>query len=1079
MIPVAIFSCDDEVRRILDSLPCECPCIDYKQIPYINEKKFEFIIDVVALLNCEEAMGYDRYIIIGVKEENHQYKRIGLKPTMPPMQDDNELQALVDLIRPRPIVHAGTINFDDESYGYIHISSENNSRTYEVAKTFPETTHKVHEGQAFIRIGTTKKVMTKEDRIRVESKVEHKYIHVSPLVENPLRKVNKSSLTIDLVAALIGTWNSQYEGDKNIIEQLSCMQYEDWEIEFQRRLACGDDNITFCENRWSYQAHVETLISNAKAYFDPHMAGFYDLLNDVFHHYDDKFDLPNNERFIISSNKPRGKYSEELRKALILTFVNIAIKEKQFTSCSKYFIKRNANDVITNLFAEATWQVFASLNWQLVNIAQADPDAFCISLQNALKKPNNAISQLLIEKEQGIIATGYYHGLVSALQTLAFCEEHFATASFLLFSLAMMNEEIKNSFVTIFLPWYPQTEASARARIGVIKQLVAEKGAACWDVIYKLMPRQTLSSMDINPPEFLECSYERKEITIDEYWYVTEQYLDQLIIISRSNPNFIVQLIDLLGDVNKSMFTKILELITELSTELQDSNKSYLIWDKLISFTQRHRRFSESDWSLPEDILKEIDHVVKLVTPRNIDEIDSRLFKKEQYDLLDSYEDYHLAEADIKEKQIASISRIYRELKITGVFDFANKVESPHIIGQVLSSLVLSPEDELKVIDQVVIGNEKLQLLAKNYCNAKYRAEKMSWLNSLEIASFSPDKRILVLSSIIICKDILDIVIKLPELEQNKYWINTSPWAEDDANTEQTIVGLVSAKRLEYALMILVRMIHDKKLDSPDLAYFVLDANLHVDENVSQTWSYYVEQVLEWLQENMENFDLEKLVHYEWCYYNVFSHEGRAKALEYKLSSSPNDFIFILALLYKSDNELLGEENTTQQTLPAIENDAEKAGYQEKLAKHAWNVLYNWKWVPGVQIDGSFNTLAFNEWINAVKISSAEKGLLDIALQTIGHVLYYSPSSTDELFILQEIAEALEKEENEHMRIGFRTEAFNARGVYNYDPSGKQEDELAKLWIERAKIAEEQGYIRFGKTLRDIAQSFLNQKERY
>jgi len=244
-------------------------------------------------------------------------------------------------------------------------------------------------------------------------------------------------------------------------------------------------------------------------------------------------------------------------------------------------------------------------------------------------------------------------------------------------------------------------------------------------------------------------------------------------------------------------------------------------------------------------------------------------------------------------------------------------------------------------------------------------------------------------------------------------------------------------------------------------------------------WGYYINKVFEWLQKDMKSIDLEKLVHYEWLYYRVLSHDGRAQGLEYTLSSSPEDFLQVLGTIYKSDKELdaIEEQEQNQEELPNEESPDDDG--KAKLAEHAWHILYEWKWVPGIQLDGSFDSADYATWIESVKQLSIQKGLYDIALQTIGHVLYYTPSSDDGFFILHKVAETLEKDENEHMRIGYRTEAFNARGVYNYDPSGKEEDELAKLWNERAVSAESFGYLRFGKVLRDIAQSFLNQKEDY
>ena len=525
------------------------------------------------------------------------------------------------------------------------------------------------------------------------------------------------------------------------------------------------------------------------------------------------------------------------------------------------------------------------------------------------------------------------------------------------------------------------------------------------------------------------------------------------------------------------MFKKILDLLDDISKTLENDNDRYLIWDKLLSFTNRHRSIADSEDVLTEERLKLIESVTSLIAPRSIDVIESRLFKQEQYDLYYAGADYRFIESELRIQQRNSIMRIYTGCLLIGVIEFSKIVESPQIVGSILSSIDIKPDEESKVFDLLQSDEENLKLFAQSYCDSKYSAKRIDWLTSINLLSLPTMKRVLLLSSIHICKDVLDFVKQLPVDEQKDYWLLAAPWFEENAVTTQTIEGLLEANRLEYALKVLSRMIDDDRLESPDLAYRILDENLSIEDNRSQMWSYYIRRVFTWLQKDMTANDLAKLVHYEWCYYRVLSHESRAQGLEYALSSSPTDFLHVLETVYKSDKKLSGIEEHDQTQSDALVEQSSKSENRKNLAEHAWHILYEWKWVPGVQLDGSFDAALFINWINSVKHLSAMKGLYDVAMQQIGHVLYYSPIADDGFFIHHYIARVLEEEENKNIRSGYQIEAFNARGVYNYDPSGREEDELAKLWNERAVSAEGFGYLRLGKGLRDIAQSFLNQKE--
>ena len=58
------------VLNILDNLPSEGPCLDYKR-GYPKNKKAELIKDVCGFLNSIDGLGQDKYIVIGVDEENN------------------------------------------------------------------------------------------------------------------------------------------------------------------------------------------------------------------------------------------------------------------------------------------------------------------------------------------------------------------------------------------------------------------------------------------------------------------------------------------------------------------------------------------------------------------------------------------------------------------------------------------------------------------------------------------------------------------------------------------------------------------------------------------------------------------------------------------------------------------------------------------------------------------------------------------------------------------------------------------------------------------------------------------------
>lgn len=58
------------------------------------------------------------------------------------------------------------------------------------------------------------------------------------------------------------------------------------------------------------------------------------------------------------------------------------------------------------------------------------------------------------------------------------------------------------------------------------------------------------------------------------------------------------------------------------------------------------------------------------------------------------------------------------------------------------------------------------------------------------------------------------------------------------------------------------------------------------------------------------------------------------------------------------------------------------------------------------------------------------------------------------------------------MRIGFRTELYNSRGMYDVDPTGAPERELAIKYRSQGEAIENAGYHRLATTLRELAASY-------
>ncbi|WP_413693827.1 hypothetical protein [Psychromonas sp. KJ10-2] len=215
-------------------------------------------------------------------------------------------------------------------------------------------------------------------------------------------------------------------------------------------------------------------------------------------------------------------------------------------------------------------------------------------------------------------------------------------------------------------------------------------------------------------------------------------------------------------------------------------------------------------------------------------------------------------------------------------------------------------------------------------------------------------------------------------------------------------------------------------------------------------------KMIEYLQQTSAT-DINDLFHIEWAYLPLLEdNDINPLTLENKLATEPAFFCELIQLMYRSTND---------------ERQPEATEAQRKLASNAYNLLGQWKQVPGTSSD-IFDSSLFNSWLDEVIEITQKSGHLDIALLVVGEQLIYSPSDSNGLWINLDIAKVLNDKKYPTMRDGFRTAKYNARGVYTRDSTGNSEMKIASSYREQAEQVEEYGFNRIAIALRELADSY-------
>lgn len=1056
----------ERIFRILSELPTEKSYIDYKQIPYLENKKADFIADVCGFLNSIDSYKKDKFIIFGVQDK--PLKRKGIKKEL--MDDDASYQDLCDKIQPRPIVETGIIKFEEDGYdyGYVYIPKENTDRIYSICEDYPkeEVTRfeektgkraKVYASTAYIRKGSKNYKLNEYDRRNIyENDRIEKTKETNEILNYSFEEVDANEIRDILkICSLFGAWNDKNENDKKIISEVIGSDYDTWIKTIRRLLSNKSEYIEYKNHIWKIKKREELIERYAENFFDNEIEKFKNALICILKEVNPTFDLEPEKRVMANVLGKECKYSNTIKKSATEALPIVKSLQDDFVN-SEEEVKKMLYNVINETLENANWKSIASLEYELPILAEANPDVFLDELEKMLKENTCEVQKLLTEKAEFVTTTKYTSGLYWALELMAWQPKYLNRVSIILTKLAQYDEEAINVMVRILLPWYPQTKANNDLRKIAVETILKENEENGWKVLKKLMPNETRNSFPTYKPKWNELIDEEVKLTNKEVYEQYKNYVEIAITYSKNNIERIKDLISILGGVSKELFEKICGKIVSKEIIELDENSKFEIWNELENFINKHKRFSDSEWSLPKEAIERLEEISLKIKP-NKDEIAyKRIFNMGYWDLFSEKDDYKLQEKKLREKQINAIKKL-KEQGLEKVIEFSNNVKDAFVVGICLSEIGI-PLNEEKIILSLLDKNKNEILLAKGYIRNRFYKIGYEWLKGIEIEKLSNESISNFLTELPYNMQTWKLVEETLKENENKYWEKVDIRVlESEEEYNYAIERLLKYNKPIEAVELINMAIYERKNYNIELADEALNKTLKVQELIKTIDVYDIKNIIKDLQE--KNYNEESLFKIEWSYLKLLDeNEYKPLTIEKKIANNPTIFNDIICLVYKGKSD---SEN--------------KSNSNPNLAMNAYDLLKKWTLIPGTQKDGDINENALLKWLDEAKELAIKSDRLEVALSTIGEVLFHAPADKDGFWINRAVAKILDKEEYEKMRRGYSIEAYNSVGVVMIDKEGTVWENLAEKWDGYANQTELEGYVRFANTLRDIANQYREQ----
>lgn len=883
--------------------------------------------------------------------------------------------------------------------------------------------------------------------------------------------VHSSELAI---VNLLGSWNEKTDSDIVIVSQLARESFPTWISKIREILQQPKSPITLKNGIWSVVERKELWNALGPRLFDNNLDMFKQCVVAVLTERNPEFDLPPEDRYAASIHGKVLKHSQYLRKGLAESVALLGSHSSALIHCSLNKSETIALLAVREIFQNADWLLWGSLNNILPLFAEAAPNEFLGAVETALQQSPCPFDELFSQEGNGVTGRNYLTGLLWALETLAWDEEFLVRVSVILGELSSHDpggnwaNRPSNSLTTIFLPWLPQTTASIEKRKVALQTLQKEVPNVAWKLLIGLLPNQHQISTGSHKPVWRNTIPEEwtKEVTQKEYWDQVSFYAALAVEMAKHDIKRLNELISHLDNLPHPSFEKILDHLSSKDVLGKPENERLGLWTGLMKFVSKHKRFADAKWAVSAEVVSKIENVAKALAPSNPLNLHRRLFSGRDFDLYEEKGKWPEQQQQLEKDRQRAIKDILDYGGIDAVVQFAKTVESPWNVGYSLGFIAEFAIDTRILPPLLDAELKNLKQLASGYVWARHQSQGWAWVDSTDTTRWLHSQIGQFLAYLPFTAESWKRANALLPDSEAEYWsrAGVNPY-QTDCDLEVAIDKLIEHGRPNAAVGCLNKILHDKQpLDKKRTVQALLSA-VASDEPSYAMDTYNIVEIIKALQDAPDT-NPEDLFRVEWAYLPLLDrhHDASPKLLENRLASDPGFFCEVIRLVYRSKKELKSDKEPTEQ--------------QRAIATNAYRLLHEWQTPPGMQPNGIFSRDHFRLWLESTKVACAESGHVEVALTHVGNVLIYCPADPDGLWIDRVAAETLNSKDAEEMRNGFRLGIINSRGVYWVDPTGKPERELAAKYRQQADDVENAGYQRLAATLRDLAESYDRDAER-
>lgn len=872
----------------------------------------------------------------------------------------------------------------------------------------------------------------------------------------------EENLNAIVPALLLGRWNNNNLGDREILEQLSGISFEEYLGILNHWRDIEDSPLIQIGETWRLTSPLD-LWHNLTGHIT---ADDFRLLAESFlkvYQYEDdqNEDFDGTIQIVHSFSKPK-KYSVWAKEGLVQSLILIGQYGEGLSLNQIPKPQEWVDSLISELLQEADGKKWISWDQKLPLLSEASPDAFLKAVSDSLEKSDPPIMKMFKGKKGMLGDSSNHTGLLWALEGLAWLPEYLPAATSNLLKLSEFDpggnliNRPSNSLIEIYKPWHFQTLASFDERMQILETAVIENISEGWKLLLSLMPGTHNSASPTHKMRWrlfdrnTNIQYKQEELN-DTYSHI----IKLLLKLFDNSDQKLAKLIDISAKVTTYQDNK--ELLDFFDTNYGNIPKnSTMSWNKIRGILHNHRSYPDAYWSLSAEILDRYENLYNKLTPEDLILQNRWLFDSYHVDFPDGKfnEDQHELNYQLhfkrtKQHRTEALQKIKGSIGLEKTLDLADSPESSISIGETLAEILENEPEILKVLDILKKDDPNLTLVHR-FVEAKAAKEGLSWVFEAfkKMSKENVSQHLLVNLFVPLQQtfEVWNYIAEEDNLLAQEYWSTVNPRFYH-LSVDEKIVGmknLLQSKRFVTAINTAYMI----KKDLPtDLLVEILQLAGTEDSIDDQYFrEHEVSSLFETLNER-EDMTKEIIVRLEWLYLTILGSYGssyKPKHLHQELALSPDFFIQILKWTYMpKDDKRKAEE---QKELSAED--------RQKFASQGYKLLNDFKSIPGTQPDNTIDKVQLNNWVDLVRDHAKAIDRIEMADMVIGKLLANYSEANKEYWPPDEISEVIERVNTKSIKNNFSMTVTNKRGFTSRSPfaGGEIERNNSKYFLNLANI---------------------------